>query len=392
MAGEVAAVYPDDPLTSALLGSAYYNTGKSTEATQFLRKCLSLNPKQTDAYEILARIAYEKGDPEEAVRLGRDALKYGPPSSTVLNSLGRALMDLGKSEEAVESLQRATRLPHAPAESHYLLGQALLQSGNPAAARDSFLTAIRLVPDHTQAVFGLVSACQRLGNTEETQLYRKRFQELETQDRAALSERSAQEDTRTGLPLVRQTVARTLLGAAQIHRAHQQPAKAAALFLRAAHLDPDQTECRAALEGHYVRTQSVPDGVKTFAELVSQQPGNPLNHASLGRLQARLGQVDAAESSFRKVQELAPAWSEGYRGLAELYLRANRHPAEAAALAQKAADLAPTAPHFHLLAAVLAENADLAGAVDAMKRAIALDPNRPLYRDFLKKLQELKSQ
>ncbi len=388
----VADAYPDDPLTAALLGSAYYNTGQSVEATRHLMKCLSQNPGQADAYEILARIAYEKGDPEEAARLCRESLKHSPPSPDPLNQLGRALMDQGKADEAIQCLRQAAGLPQAPGESHYLLGQAFLQAGKPAAARESFLKAIALVPDHTQAVFGLLTACQRLGLQEEAGRYRERFQSLEAQDRRALSDRSAQEDTRTGLPLVQRTVARTLFGAAQIHNAHQQSDKAAALFLRAAALDPDQSGSRAALEAHFIRSRALADGVRAFESLVAEQPGNPLNYVFLGRLQGRLRQVDDAERAYRKVQELAPAWPEGYRSLAELYLRAGRHRAEAAALAQKAVDLAPTAPHYHLLAAVLAENADLTGAVDAMKRAIALDPSRPLYREFLQKLQEMRAQ
>jgi Flp pilus assembly protein TadD len=392
VASKLAAAYPDDALTSALLGSAYYNIGQSGEATKHLQRCIALNPKQADAYEMLARIAYEKGEPEESARLCHEALKHGPSGPEVLNQLGRALMDQGKTEEAVRTLQKATQLPQAPSESHYLLGQACLQSGNPAQAKQGFLRAVSLAPDHTQAVFGLFTACQRLGEPDEAARYRAQFQQLEAQDRQALNDRSAQEDTRTGLPLVRKTVARTIFGAAQIHRAHQQPDEAGRLFYRAASLDPDQPSYRAALESHYVQRKSLAEGVSAFEKLAAEQPGNHLNFLFLGRLHGRLQQVDEAERDFRKVQELAPAWSEGYRALAELFLRAGRQLPEALALARKAVELAPTAPHYHLLAAVSAENKDRAGAVAAMKQAVTLDPGRAMYREFLQKLQEAPSQ
>jgi len=391
VATRLASTYPDDALTSALLGSAYYNTGQSVEAMQHLRRCIALSPGQGGAYETLARIAYEKGEPEEAARLAQEALKHGPPNPDVLNQLGRALLDQGKAEEAIRSLQQATSLPQSTSESHYLLGQAHLQSGVPAQAKASFLKAITLLPDHTQAAFGLMTACQRLGQTEKAARYREQFQKLEALDRRALSDRSAQEDTLTGLPLVRKTVARTLFGAAQIHRAHQQPENAAELFFRAASLDPDQPTYRAALESYYVQRKTLADGVRAFEKLAAGQPGNHLNFLFLGRLHGRLQQFDDAAESYRKVQELAPAWPEGYRAQAELYLRAARMLPEAVTLARKAVELAPTAPHFHLLAAVCAENNDRASAVNAMKRAVTLEPDRALYREFLLKLQEAPS-
>jgi tetratricopeptide (TPR) repeat protein len=388
IATQVAGAYPDDAFTSALLGSAYYNTGQSSEATKHLQRCIALNPKQADAYEILARVAYEKGEPEESARLCQEALKHGTAGPELLNQLGRALMDQGKTEEAIRSLQQAARLPQAPSESHYLLGQAYLQSGNPTQAKESFRRAVSLSPDHTQAVFGLFTASQRLGQAEEVARYREQFQKLEALDRRALSDRSAQEDTRSGLPLVRKTVARTVFGAAQIHRAHGQPEQAANLFYRAAVLDPDQAAYRAALESFYVQRKALADAAPVFERLTAEQPSNHLNYLYLGRIHARLQNVDAAERDFSKVQALAPGWPEGYRAQAELFLRAGRKLPEALRLARKAVELAPAANHYHLLAAICAENGDRPAAINAMKQAVALEPNRTLYREFLLKLQE----
>ncbi|MCZ7638384.1 MAG: tetratricopeptide repeat protein [Verrucomicrobia bacterium] len=87
-------------------------------------------------------------------------------------------MDLGRTAEAIEALQRAVRLPEPTSESYYLLGQASLQSGDYLRAKESFQRAIVLLPDHTQAVFGLYTACLRLGLTEEAARYREQFQRL----------------------------------------------------------------------------------------------------------------------------------------------------------------------------------------------------------------------
>lgn len=384
---QAAEAYPDDALAHALLGSAYYNTGKSEEASKHLRRCLEINPAQAEACAILARIAYDKGQPEETVRLCQEALKRGPANPEVLNWQGRALMDLGRTEEAVQTLQQAIRFPKPPSESYYLLGQASLQSGDYARAQESFQQAIRLIPDHTQAYFGLYTACLRLGQKEEAARHREQFQKLEAIDRGMLTDRSAQEDTLTGLPLVRATVARTFFGAAQIYRLHRQHDRAAEFFGKSARLDAGNALYRAALEAHYAQRNLLDQGVAEFERLVQEQPENSLNYLFLGRLHSRRQHYEAAERAYRKVQELAPDRPEGYRALAELYLRADRQPAEARALAGKAAKLEPSGSHYYLLAIACVKSNDRAGALEALKKAVALSPGESKYQELLQQLQ-----
>jgi tetratricopeptide (TPR) repeat protein len=388
VAGQVAEAYPNDAFAYALLGSAYYNIGRSDEATKHLKRCLELRPDQAEAYEILARVAYQKGELDETARLCREALKRGPATPDVLNRLGRALMDLGQTEEAIHTLQQAVRLPKPTSESCYLLGQAYLQSGDHAQAKESFRRAIALLPDHTQAFFGLYTACMRLGQTEEAARYREQFQKLEAIDRKDLTDRSAREDTLTGLPMVRETVARTLFGAAQIYRVHEQTGKAAELFRKSAALVADNPIYRSALESFYVQRKDLAEGVRVFEQLAAEQPDNSLNYMFLGRLQGRLEHFEAAERSFQKVQELAPQWAEGYRALAELYLRANRKTDQARVLAGKVIELEPNGPHYYLLAVASLKNNDRPGALEAVKKALALNPDETKYQQLFQQLKE----
>ncbi|MDA1277696.1 MAG: tetratricopeptide repeat protein [Verrucomicrobia bacterium] len=384
----VAEAYPNDPLTYALLGSAFYNTGRADEAAKHLKQCLELSPNMVEAYDILARVAYEKGDPEETVRLCIEALKRGPATPDVANRMGRAQMDLGKTEEAVRTLQQAVRLPNATSEGWYLLGQAQMQSGDFEKAKEGFQRAIGLVPDHTQAYFGLFTACQRLGQTEEAGKFREQFQKLEAIDRKDLTDRSAQQDTLTGLPMVRETVARTLFGAAQIYRVHHETLKAAELFRRSAALDADNPVYRSALEAFYVESNNPAGGVKVFEQLAAEQPRNSLNYIFLGRLQSQLEHFDAAERSFQKVQVLAPQWTEGHRALAELYLRTNRKLDQARVLAGKVVEFEPSDSHYYLLAVACAQNNDHTGAVEAVKKALGLNPDEKQYQRLFQKLQQ----
>lgn len=386
-ATQAAQDYPEDPLGAALLGSACFNTGQSSEARKHLERCLATAPATLGAYEILARMAHERGDPEEAARLGRQALQHGNPGPELLNQLARALLDLGESAEALRHLQQAARLPRAPAETHYLLGQAQLQAGNPRDAKAGFQTALDLMPDHTQAAFGLMTACLRLGDEPAAAIHRERFRELEARDRKALADRTADSEALTGLPLVRRTVAQTLHAAAQLHQSHRQHQRATPLLLRATLLDPETPAHRIALETHFLRLQSPEEGLRAFTELAKAHPNLPAFPIHLGRLHTRLRRFDEAEQAFRTAQRLAPGWPEGYRALAELLLRTARHPSEALAMARKTVELAPTAPHYHLLGAILAEQDHQPAAIDALRKAASLDPDQPKYREFLQALE-----
>lgn len=388
VAEAAAAAFPDDPLTYALLGSAFYNIGRSDEATRHLQKCIQLRPDQIDAYEILARIAYEKGQPDEAARLSRAGLQKAPANAELLNRLGRSLMDLGETAEALQTLKKAVALPNASSDSWHLLAQCEMQSQDYAAAKRDFLQTIKLFPDHTQAFFGLYTACLRLDQPAEAARYREQFLKLEAEDRQSLKNQNSQEAANAGLAVIRGTVSRTLFGAAQIYLAHNDSAKASELLQKVAHFEPENPAPRAALESLYVQRNQLDQGVKAFNELAAAQPGNSLNYLCIGRLQTRLNHFEEAEKAFQKVQELDPKSPEGYRALAELYFRSKRKPDQVNALRLKALELDTTGAQYYSLAISLVNQNNRAGALEALKLALARNPNDPRFQQLLQQLQQ----
>jgi cytochrome c-type biogenesis protein CcmH/NrfG len=111
-----------------------------------------------------------------------------------------------------------------------------------------------------------------------------------------------------------------------------------------------------------------------------------MNYLFLGRMQARLEQFEAAEQAYRKVQELAPQWSEGYRAQAELCLRAKDKAPEARRLARRAVELEPSGAHYYLLALACLKNGDRPAALEAATQAAALSPGDKRCRELLQQL------
>ena len=130
----------------------------------------------------------------------------------VQHRLAQALMDLGETDQLIRIMEQVVKMPPRSSESYYLLGQGYLQSGDYSKAKESFRIVVGMRPDHTQAYFGLFTACRKLRQMEEAEKYGNRFQELEAIDRNAATDRNVDEDTLSGLPLVREMVAKTYPG------------------------------------------------------------------------------------------------------------------------------------------------------------------------------------
>jgi tetratricopeptide (TPR) repeat protein len=175
-----------------------------------------------------------------------------------------------------------------------------MQARNYQQAKESFTHATKLMPDHTQAYFGLFTACARLGQKNEAVAFRKTFVQLESNDRKDLNDRSSQSEALSGITAVRETTARTLFGAGQIHQSQGAFSEAADLFYQSAALAPDDLNNRMALETVHVQRKTLEEGVKAFERLIASQPGNALNHYFLGRLETRRGNASAAEKNYQK--------------------------------------------------------------------------------------------
>ena len=103
-----------------------------------------------------------------------------------------------------------------------------------------------------------------------------------------------------------------------------------------------------------------------------------------------MNRFDEAEKAYKKVIEVAPKRSDGYRALAQLYLQLNRNLPDAKKLASKAVELEPAAMNYFILAAACDKNADREGALMALGRAIELDPNNTQYLSTQQLIQEKK--
>ena len=150
-----------------------------TAAAAALREALELDPDHFDARFHLA-MAVSQSNPEEACRHLEVLQKRYPQNYYVRFGLASTYRMLGRLKDArpiLESLQNAN-----PRDATALveLGQLALDEGNTAEAEPLLRRALDVVPGASAANLAM-SRCQMLaGRPEEAAKYRKRFEELET--------------------------------------------------------------------------------------------------------------------------------------------------------------------------------------------------------------------
>jgi tetratricopeptide (TPR) repeat protein len=344
--------FPKSVEPIVLMGSVQFRHGNTTEALAIWKQALQRNPNLPRVYEDMGWFEMQKGNYEQAIAHWRKVLQINPRTPEVHSGIARALMGLNRHDEAIEALQKEIRI--APTSfSYFLLGQEYLQQKQYQEAKDSYEKAIAAQPDMTNAYYGLFNVCARLGQRDEAKKHMATFKKLKAGEMKDLKDRN---DAFNDLVDMRQDAAETFLKAAQAYQAIGKLPRAEQLLNRAIQLDPQDA---------------------TY-------------HLHFGALAMQMRNLPAAEQAFRKVIELAPQSSRGYSGLAHLYLQANRKLPEARQLAEKAVQREPSAFNFYVLSWARDRNGDRAGARDAIRKALQLEPNNPRFRRIAEVMEKRK--
>ncbi|OHB72362.1 MAG: hypothetical protein A2V70_16385 [Planctomycetes bacterium RBG_13_63_9] len=376
--------FPDSPDPIGLLGNVHSKHGNNSEAAECWEKTLQMQPDRVSALVALGTVALRNDQFEKAVELWRKALELDAAQPDARASLAEALMALGKIQEAIVELEKDVEVSANAWRSHCLLGQAHMQLREYEKAKESFEAAIRIQPNDAKSHYGLANVCARLKLGDESTRYLKRFQELN----AAVSEFDRQRrDGYDDLEFMLPRVAETFNSAAGFYHAHGNAQKAEQLWQRASALDAKNIESRTRLVQWYRQNDRVQEALQVCEQLRDIEPTEAGHHLAVGMLSAQLKQFGKAERAFRKVCQLSPKHSWGYRFLAQIYLETDRNVPEALALARQAVDLEPSAPNYFVLCAAHAKSNNPHSALLAAERAIKLDPNNKQYRQTYERLR-----
>ena len=370
-----------------LMGNVLERHGEAVKALEFFEKAIELDPHRPSVYESIGWFYLHKGQYEEAITHWHKALAINPELPGMYNNIARALMGLGRPAEAIEALEKDIRIAPRAATSHFLLGQLYLQREEYEKAREHYEKAIAIEPDHTNAYYGLFTLSSRLRDSVKARGYMATFRKLKAEDMKVLKDRNNAFDD---LVKMRKGASETYMRAGQMYGTRRDGQRAEKLLNRAVALDPNNTECLNRLAYLYVTTNRLTEALRTYRRIGDIDPKDSFCHLNIGLLSARMKLYTDAEQAFQKVIELAPQVSNGYRELAQLYLRTGKQLPTARKLAEQAVALEPIAVNYFVLSWACDLNGDSQAGLDAITRAIQLEPDNMKYKKIYEHIKNKK--
>jgi predicted Zn-dependent protease len=373
--------YPDDHGTQHLEAQLHQRLGEAGAARQLWQACLQSDPQDLEALISLGTIYVESGDHARAEPLLRAALAQAPLDPQASCYLGNVLVHQGKFPDAIEVLHASLAAHPDSLPNQVLLGQAYLQTKAYAEAKQAFLAATQLVPDYANAYHGLATACARLGEQAEAAQYREKLRSLQAKQLGARVDQSHRnEDLKT----TRRSIAEVFVAAGQLCHTHGDQRGAQQHWQRAVELDPDSVSGRALLAELYQQQNRPRDVLQVLLPLTATRPTDAGLWLRLGQLHAHVQEFEQAEQALRQVTSLSPQRAVGHAALTQLYLQWQNHQSAALVAAAEAVRLEPTAAHFALLSAAREHSGDPRGALEALEKALQLEPgNGPYQQRYL---------
>lgn len=140
----------DDQQTLVQIGKCYSDLGRLDEAEDTLRRAVSLGDDATGYYN-LGFVMEQRGRPSEAEEYYRRALRVDPTHASANNNLASLLAERGNLAEAQEHWATILRFNPEHADAHANMGAALAQQGRFAEALRHLDEALRLNPRHRAA-------------------------------------------------------------------------------------------------------------------------------------------------------------------------------------------------------------------------------------------------
>jgi Flp pilus assembly protein TadD len=160
---------PHLPQLTALVDAAAgaIDAGDDARAEPLLLRIVAENPRDAEAWHMLAVIAVRAGRGAQAIDLAGRALKLDRRNAIYLNTLGIAHGEAQRLEEALRYFKRALKERPDYAEGHYNLGKAYRKLGNASEAERCYLRARRLDPAKAEVANNLATLYSGQGRYED---------------------------------------------------------------------------------------------------------------------------------------------------------------------------------------------------------------------------------
>jgi Flp pilus assembly protein TadD len=148
-----------------LLGVAYDQKGMADRARDSYERAVKVEPEDAETLNNLGFSLYQNGNYRAAVDRLKRAIKLEPSNERILNNLGLALCRLGKFQDAFKHFARAS----GPLTGNLNTGRMLERFGREEDAIRYYEDARRIDPNSSFALRRLADLYERVGKTDQAE-------------------------------------------------------------------------------------------------------------------------------------------------------------------------------------------------------------------------------
>jgi len=379
--------YPQSAAPYFLVGHVYYRASRYDQAIESFQKGLTINPNQAYIVQMVAFLYTQLNKYEKAVEWYRKTLVLKPDAQNVNARLGLILVQLKRMEEARAAFEQELHYYPDNAFNRIYLGERYFDDGRLREAREQAKTAAQLNPDLPGPYYLLSKINRKEGNTEAANQMLEIFQKKKKKEQETINpSNSSMTDQERSLL----TASFTHDEAGVIYYDHGNKTPAETHFRKAISLNPKDEQSRIHLAQLYQESNQSEKTVPLYRELIVINPKEFQYHFLLGNVLAELKKFTEARESFEKALELSPDSVEAKRSLARVVLSGNGDPRKAVEWMESVVSAEPTAENYDLLSRSYYSINEVEKSLDALHKAIELDPQNPIYRQRYEKILTLR--
>lgn len=160
---------PHFPHLTALMDAAAsaVDAGDDVRAEPLFLQIVALNPRDAEAWHMLAVIATRAGRPADAIERAERAHQLERRHHLYLNTLGVAYGEAQRLDEAIRCFRRALKERPDNADAHYNLGKALAKQEQYPEAERAYRRALQFAPTRVDVANNLGSLYCRMHRFED---------------------------------------------------------------------------------------------------------------------------------------------------------------------------------------------------------------------------------
>ena len=373
--------------------------GHYLKAIEYLLQALSKNPRSVEANVELGTNYSKRGEFDQAVPHYQRAIELNPKSLSAHYNLGVVFARKRLFDKAETEYQTAVELDPNQSLPYYQLGLIHEQQARFQQAISEYLQAIQKDSNNKSAYYRIATAYYRSGNKTQGDRYLKKYHSMKAQSRyesaeAALKSHNVPEAIKQYQRAIDMdsdfAPAYARLGAIALQQ--QDKEKAISYYQSFVKLNPNSIQAHQTLGSIALQSSDFETAKKEFEQVISIEASNPYSFYGLGTACLRLAQHEDGVKHLKKSLQIDPSFSPSYQMLALHYLQEDQDLNQAFELAKHAVMHAkpsePIASYWNTLAFAMYKLQNYTDALQAIEKALEIQPHQPEYLDNQKRIKE----